>query len=346
MAHGITKQDNFAFTGERSRIWHGIGQEIPEGMTAQEAFPQIGLDWDTELIQPSYCYNGKTIEMTDHRLHVKINKEEGTCSELGLVSKDYKEVSNADLAKFADSLIEADDNLGKLTVETAGSLLGGKRVFCLLRLPEEVRVGKGGNDRTEMFINLSNGHGGFASLAGSPTGVRVVCANTIALADRDLNRGFRFSHNGDMDEKIKQARLILGFANQQVKQFNEQAQALANTELSSGQLQDFLELAFARTFGKAPCAKKEETAHGNWMTKRDEHVADWLARFENERQTLPGIQGTAWAALNAYTEWSDHDRGGNWMKARPADHRVHSNLFGVASAAKKKVLKDALALVS
>jgi len=340
MAHGITKTDNFAFTGDRSRIWHGIGQEIPEGLTAEEAFPQIGLDWETDLVQPSYCYGGQTVQMADHRVHVRADNGDM----LGIVSKDYKKVDNLDLARFADSLIQADDGLGKLTVETAGSLLGGKRIFCLMKLPTEVRVGVGGNDRTEMFINLSNGHGGFASIAGSPTGVRVCCANTIALADRDLARGFRFAHNGDMDAKIKQARLILGFANQEVEKFNEQAKALCNVDLSAGQLRTFLELAFTRTFGKEPDPVKEATAHENWAKKREEHIEDWVTRFENERQTLPGIQGTAWAAFNAYTEWSDHARGGKWMENRPQTDRIHSNLFGVANAAKKKVLKDALAL--
>jgi phage/plasmid-like protein (TIGR03299 family) len=340
MGHGITKSDNFAFTGERSRIWHGIGQEIPDGQTAEETFPQIGLGWDTELVEPVYAYNGNTIRMPEHRVHIR--KDTGDM--LGIVSNNYKKVDNSDLARFADSLVLADDGIGKLTVETAGSLLGGKRVFCLLRLPEEVRVGLKGNDRSEMFVCLSNGHGGFASLAGSLTAVRVVCANTIALADRDLAAGFRFSHNGDLDAKIKQARLILGFARKEAKLFNEQAKALDQTDLSTGQLRDFLELAFTRTFGKAPDATEESEAAENWRKKRDEHIADWVARFENERQTLPGIQGTAWAAFNAYSEWSDHDRGGNWMKGRPADHRVHSNLFGVANAAKKKVLRDALAL--
>ena len=136
----------------------------------------------------------------------------------------------------------------------------------------------------------------------------------------------------------------MGLAVKEAEQFEKQVRALANTDLSVGQVKEFMELAYVSTFGKAPDAEVDAEAHARWLERKKDMTQDWLARMENERQTIAGIQGTAWAALNAYTEWSDHDRGGKWMESRPADQRVHSNLFGVAAAAKKKVLRAALAL--
>jgi phage/plasmid-like protein (TIGR03299 family) len=336
MAHLITSQDRFAFTGDRKNIWHGLGQQIPEGLTATEVFPLVGLDWETELLEPTYSYGGRVFTMPEHRVHVR--KDTGAC--LGLVSDGYKQLDNGDLAKFADHLLGAD---AATTVSTAGSLLGGKRVFCLLKLPKSFDVVKG--DSVDSYFCLANGHGGFASFNGYPTSVRVVCNNTLTLSERDLSRGFRFHHTGNLDEKLAQAKVIMGFAVKEAEQFAKQAKALANTDLSKGQIKEFMELAFTTTFGKAPDSDTQAEAFQRWTERRNAMIADWMERLENERQTIAGIQGTAWAALNAYTEWSDHDRGGKWMAGRSNDQRVHSNLFGVAASAKKKVLRAALALV-
>lgn len=336
MAHNITSKDKFAFTGSRENIWHGIGQQIPEGLTATEVAPMVGLDWETELAPVFAEFGGKRIELPEQRAHVR--KDTGDV--LGLVSDGYKKFDNGDLAKFADHLLGAD---AAVTVNTAGSLLGGKRVFFLLKLPKSFEVVKG--DQVDSYFCLANGHGGFASLNGYPTQVRVVCNNTLTLSERDLGRGFRLHHTGNLEEKLQAARVVMGFAVKEAEHFAKQAQALANADLSGAQIKDFMELAYTTTFGKAPDAEDSPELFQRWVEKRKDMISDWMERLENERQTIAGIQGTAWAALNAYTEWSDHDRGGKWMEARPADQRVHSNLFGVAAAAKKKVLRAALELV-
>jgi phage/plasmid-like protein (TIGR03299 family) len=337
MAHNITTQDKFAFTGSRKRIWHGLGEEIPEGLTATQVFPLIGLDWETELAPIFAEFGGQKIELPESRAHVR--KDTGAV--LGLVSDGYKPIDNGDLARFADDLLGAD---AAATVSTAGSLLGGKRVFTLLKLPNTIRLGKGGVDEVDTYICLSNGHGGFASFNVYPTSIRVVCNNTLTWSERDLGRGVRFHHTGDLDSKVKQARTIMGLAVKEAEHFEEQVRALAQADLSVGQVRDFMTSAYAMTFGKAPDKTAEPEAHEKWMLKRQDQVEHWMSLLENERNTLPGIQGTAWAALNAYTEWSDHERGGKWMEARPRDHRTHSNLFGAACASKKKVLRAALAL--
>jgi phage/plasmid-like protein (TIGR03299 family) len=335
MAHAITDQDNFAFTGNRDRIWHRLGQQIPEGLSAEDAFPLVGLDWETELEPVYYKVKGKEVELTENRVHVR----KDTGAPLGLVSDGYKPIDNGDLAKFADHLLGAD---AAASISTCGSLLGGKRVFALLQMPKSFEVVKG--DGVETYILLSNGHGGFASFNVYPTSIRVVCDNTLSWSERDLGRGVRFHHTGDLDAKLEQARVIMGLAVREAELFEEQVRALANKDLSKGQIRDFMRMAFVASFGKSPDKETQPEAHERWTVRYTEHVKDWIGRMDNEQNSLPGIQGTAWSALNAYTQWSDHDRGGKWMESRPHDHRVHSNLFGVAASAKKKMLTRALQL--
>jgi phage/plasmid-like protein (TIGR03299 family) len=335
MAHGITMTDSFAFTGTRKAIWHKMGTQIPDGQTAVQTFPSIGLDWETELVPVFAQVGDQRIALPEHRAHIR----KGTNDVFGLVSDGYKSVDNGDLAKFADGLVDG----GGATVETAGSHLGGRRVFCTLRLPKVIALGKGGVDENYSFLVVSNGHGGFASFNCYMTSVRVVCQNTLAMSERDLSTGVRFYHTGDLDGKLKQARTIMGLATKEAEKFEQQVRAMANADLSDGQVRDFMNAAFASTFGSMP--KETGENQDKWLTKRNRHVEEWIERMNNERNALPGLQGTAWAALNAYTEWSDHHRGGSWLDNRPQDVRQHSNVFGVANVAKRKVFKQALAMV-
>ncbi len=333
MAHGITETDVLAFTGDRSKIWHGLGKQIPEGLSASEVFPMVGLDWETELVPIYYKQGGKNIELGDHRAHLRRD----TNTLLGLVSDGYKPLDNGDLAKFCDGLVDAG-----APVSTAASLLGGKRVFCFLKLPNTFDVVKG--DPVDTYIAVSNGHGGFASFQAYPTSIRGICQNTLAWSEKDLGRGVRFHHTGDFEAKLEQARMIMGLAVTEAEQFEKQVKALANTDLSKGQIKTFMEMAFIASFGKSPNKEAQPEAYERWMIRKKDHITEWIENMDNERNAIAGIQGTAWSALNAYTEWSDHDRGGKWMESRPRDHRVHSNLFGVAASAKKKMLRRALQL--
>jgi phage/plasmid-like protein (TIGR03299 family) len=335
MGHGITKTDTFSFTGARGNIWHRMGKQIPEGQTAVEALPSVGLDWPTTLA-PVFAdvANLGQVPLPDHRAHIR----QDTGAVLGLVSDGYVPMQNRETAAFADSLVDP----GTATLDTAGSLLGGRRVFFALRFVRPITLGRGGVDVVQPYLVTSNGHGGFASLNCYTTTVRVVCQNTLSASERDLGTGVRLYHTGDMQAKLLQAKVILGAAATQVEMFGQQLRALANHDMTSAQVRAFFEAAFATSFGGVP---KEADAQGKWLAKREKHVSDWLARFENERQTLPGIQGTAWAAVNAYTEWADHDKGGTWAANRGDEVRFHNNVFGVAAASKRKVFQQALALL-
>jgi len=71
----------------------------------------------------------------------------------------------------------------------------------------------------------------------------------------------------------------------------------------------------------------------------------FVANFEDATNTLPGIRGSLWAALNAATERADHQsvvRGGS--EAERADRRLNSVWFGSAADFKSKAFNAALAL--
>ena len=333
MAHHIEQNDNFAFTGNRRNIWHGIGQEIPEGMDAQTAFEQVGLGWKTEL-QPVYRKVGEEfVEVGAHRMHVRADNQ----LELGMVSDGYQPFENQDLARFADALAGED---AAVTVSTCGSLYDCKRVFALVKLPEVIRATA--DDISEQYVLIGNGHGGFASFSVYPTSVRVVCANTLRWSEKDAGKGISFRHTGNFDEKVKMARTVLGIARKENERFQEQVTALVNTDLSVGMAREFMERAWELAYGKLKNVEGEALA--KMVAKRDAQVNEWLALMDNERNSMPGIRGSAWAALNAVTEYHDHLRG-RFKSVQESDARVHSNLFGTSAVAKTRTFRAALQLV-
>lgn len=335
MGHGITLSDRYGETRKNGqRAWHGLGLEIEAGMDARTGFPKIGLGWDTEKVP---CLrrtkDGTLVESTEHFFHVRCD----TDTELGVVGKDYKMLQNMEQAEFTDALAGAD---AAVTLETAGSLYGGRRVFALVKLPEVVKATA--EDTLDMYVVVSNGHGGFAGFSVYPTSVRVVCANTLRWSERDASKGLSFRHTGNFQEKVAQARLALGIAQREVETFREQVKALVSLRLDARQAKSFMEKTWDASFGISDSLEGE--ARMRMQAKRDAEIKRWLELLESERQVLPGIKGTAWAAYNAVSEWMDHESG-RFKGVGESDARVASNVFGAGQHRKLKAFRSALELV-
>ncbi|OAI41893.1 hypothetical protein AYO40_06935, partial [Planctomycetaceae bacterium SCGC AG-212-D15] len=81
-------------------------------------------------------------------------------------------------------------------------------------------------------------------------------------------------------------------------------------------------------------------------SKNNAKVIETLrTNYHNATNTLPGVQGTAWAAYNAVSEYADHQRTTRGRNDRErADNRLNSIWFGSANDLKQKAFAGALAL--
>jgi hypothetical protein len=94
---------------------------------------------------------------------------------------------------------------------------------------------------------------------------------------------------------VQQAREALDFTFDFLEGFQEQAEQLINTTLTQGQFEEII----ARNFG-AP-----DDAPNSTIT-RTENKLDQMAQLFSDALTQDGVRNTAWAGLNALTEWYDH----------------------------------------
>jgi phage/plasmid-like protein (TIGR03299 family) len=206
------------------------------------------------------------------------------------VSDCFRIVQNEEHAEFLNYMV---DESGAI-FDTAGALDGGRQVFVTMQLPGHILVG--GVDKVDNYLAAFNGHDGSMSFTIMVTPVRVVCRNTMNLAFQDHSNIFRVRHTTNAEKIIRaKAREALDFSFKYVGAMQEEAERLINTSMTNAQFEAIVE----REFG-AP-----EDAPASTKTRADKRLAEIFELYA-DASTQDGIRGTAWAGLNALTEWADH----------------------------------------
>jgi len=326
MAHELATTDGrtaMMFIGDKP--WHGLGSRLDTPATAAEAITAAGLDYEVTLT-PMATMDGLTVPQ--RRAVVRYDSQRV----LGVVSDRYVPVQNRQSFAFMDSLV-AD---GSLRYHTAGALGQGERIWLLAKLPSSIRV-KDSDDISEKFLLLSNSHDGSSALRVYFTAVRVVCANTLALADRQSKgEGIAIRHSGDLASKVGEARAVLGLAQKHFDDLEGRINVLANHYPTPTQLKQYFEALY-------PDPDEEKN------NRRAANIREELHRlFETGiGLDMPAIKGTGWAAVNALTEWVDHhrpSRGPN--EGERASRRLESAWFGSGAKLKEKAFHLALEMAA
>lgn len=315
-------QTAMMYSGETP--WHGLGTKLDEPATAAEAIDAAGLNYHVDL---------RSIE-TDEGIPVPQRKaviRTDSNQVLGVVGNSYQPVQNQQCFGFLDSVVQD----GRLRYHTAGALGKGEKVWMLAKLDGEIRI-KDSEDVTDKFLLLSNSHDGSSAFRVFFTPIRVVCANTLGMAERrSRGQGVSIIHKGDLNAKVGEAQEILGFAKRFYDDLGERINRLASHYPSRRQLEIFFETLYP----DQPESK----------TKRAENIRTELFRlFEHGRgQNIPTTKLTTWAAFNAVTEFVDHHRS---TRGR-TDHerksrRLESAWFGSGSRLKSDAWAAALEMAT
>jgi len=267
-------------------------------------------------------------ELARHQVSVRSD----TGSAFGPVGKGYCELQNRELFELAASL--------GLTVATAGALDNGRRVWLLCYKGsatfEPVR-----GDAVKQYVCLSTTHDGSGAVHIFDTDVRIVCRNTFRLAHRDARNGTSIRHTASLPERFALAsdQLHRTFAAQ--AEFREVAARLARVQVSANKWTAVLDGTIPLTdVGGA------ELPEGRARTTRENKREELTRLFEaGVGQDIPGVRGTGWAALNAFTQWSTHAKatrtqeGGDSAQAK----RLEALWFGAGSDLPNKAAELLLA---
>ncbi len=298
MAHELeTWSDGTAsFVSAREHAWHRLGTVLPAEFDAAQAmqFARLG-GWNvrTMALQTAPVLSGDgvfgALPVPDQFATVRTNPVSGGVDVLGVVGRGYTVIQNEEHADLLNRLV---DESGGAYFETAGSLRGGRSVFLSMKLPRTMNVG--GVDRVDLYLIALNSHDGTSAFRLLVSPVRVVCANTQALALRRAQSSFSIRHTSGAKGNIAQAREALGLTFKYAETFEREAEAMIQASLTDAQ--------FAQIIGKLWTTESGSKRSATITANR----ADVLTGLFADAPTNASIRGTRWAGYQAITEYLDH----------------------------------------
>lgn len=284
----------------RKAPWHRQGIVLGDypGSWAEARVP-AGLEWD-----PIYedCYKLTGMDDTGTPVYTAIDGfrqivRNDTGATLSVRPNSYTLIDNGDLGMINESI------LGETNVkwETAGSLLGGKAVWCLVSLDEPI-VLPGDNTITLPYLAITNSHIGRGGCTARATAVRIVCRNTFRLAEAEGERTgttFTFRHTANWKDRIEEAKAAITRTRIETAAYQKVAAHLLTVRITPAQTERFV-----TEFIPAPIA---EGVVSDRVARNIEEARNAVRRFLASDTTAP-IAHTAYGLLQAGIEYLDYGR--------------------------------------
>lgn len=292
--------------------WHQLGQNVSEAPDWKGAMIEAHLNWEVQKRQLEY--QGKPVDAWGtFRLD--------TNTFLGQVGPDYQPIQNKDNFKFTNALLQTGD----VKYESAGALFGGKRVWVLARIPQDIRI-KGTDDITKNYFLFSNRHDGFYSAIGKLSNTRVVCNNTLQMALSEKSDLIRIRHTATSEQQFAEAQQLLLATQHQIKDLDGLMNVLAKTQLDMPSVGEIIKNVYPNI--------KENVQDQN-------KARNVLNMFEdNDNNAFPKERGTAYNLLNAFTKYEDHFSSARIANVDETEQqaRARKAMFGIGDVFKFQVL--------
>lgn len=319
MAHAIL---SMAYRGETP--WHGLGQKIEGIPTVDEMLVAAGLDWNV-VKRPLFA------EVGDQKVEIP-NKmalmRETDNTVFSVVGENWQPLQNKDAMEFFREYTEQ----GGATLETAGALHGGKVIWGLANINKGFKLN--GRDEVKGYILLTSPHEVGNSVTVRTTTIRVVCANTMAMAVSENRKPeYRQSHAKAFNTQA--ARETIQLAQEQVAFHEMEAKALQSLKMSAFDTVRFLASHFQPLVAGASDKMIEE--HVNVLLKSPSLQNKALGNVIQSTARGPGATpGNAWGVLNGVTHWADHVAG------KSQDARLYNAWMGSTGKIKLDVKRELL----
>ena len=313
MAHEIETMTYFG-----KAPWHGLGTALDaeDVYDWQKTCQKAGLDWEVELAP---LVTADTQDKVQH----KAVRRKSDARILGVVGPRYAVLQNHDAFGWFEPFLEAKE----AALHTAGSLRQGSRIWVLAKLNREPLVIAQG-DEVEKYLLLSHSHDGSLAVRIGFTPVRVVCANTLAMAHgADASKLLRVKHTKDVHESLANIREVIDVANAEFQATAEQYRLLARKSINQVDLHRYVQKVL----------KVEDDREAGTRLKNIMEEIVGLAEA-GRGNDLTSIRGTYWAAYNGFSEWLSYSRG------RSQENRMNSLWFGEGANLNRQALEVALAM--
>lgn len=355
--------------------WHQQGTVFTEDISGQEMLKRAHLDWDvmeapvyadTGIIRvsskPTGWDNEKDAPIFGNVMEdIKPRQIKGkktvyrsdTGEPLGIVGDDYKVFQNASMIQTFENLV----NGHKIVYEVAGGLGGGESVWVLARIPDMTMDILG--DAIEKYMLIRTGHIGNMMLAIFPTATRVVCQNTITIANQgfrerlgkgknkrkmDVHTGYQIRHTSGMMRAVEAVEKAYAEMLGDFTLTEEMFKAMVGKQFDTEMKNRFFSFVVDPLKDEAERAKELSKAALTRQSNKTEVLEKLL---ESETNQTAASKGTVWGLYNAAVEYIDFHRGTRCTDGTDTNAcKFESAMFGSGAALKDAAFTKAMELVT
>jgi phage/plasmid-like protein (TIGR03299 family) len=369
--------ETMAWTGEVP--WHGLGVEIGADDPALRDMPafmeKAELDWEVQKVSLMYGDDhpftpGQYIE---NEFHLIRSNDGAQLSVHPITDDGYNVRDNASAVDVLQPFLDS----GEFTLETAGSLFSGRKVWFLCRLGTGFDVGH--EDQVVNFLTYTIDHSGINANTAFYTPIRVVCANTLRLATSSAGDMVRDNHRTPFDADLM--RVALDLVRKQSVDYETLCKDMMAFRVSGEQVVEYFRTVYkqqpkpddagrlidgksvrravALYHGTDPRNEKQEPARVmqrrnqeviNAMRRGAEEEANRLLHQIDEPSNVNGVnpgwekaEGTLWGAYNVVSYVVDHSPMRSYASD---DHRLDRALYSSQNDIKNRATIAAAELVA
>ena len=286
--------------GNSEAAWHGEGVVTPGTLPARDAFINADALFQVEkreLVFPESSGgdigSGGIVGYQPSGQYAVVRCDNNQL--LGCVTKRYEVVQNEKLLRMAEFLREEVD------MDTVVVLQNGSKVAFTATIKgaqKEVLPGDQVKRRIVGFL----GHDGVTGVGAMFTNIRVVCSNTLALAERLASNVRSLRHTNGVNDEFDSLIQSINVQREVFEEDIEKMKFLAEARLLPGDFRSYLE-----TLYKKELYIPEDLMNGVEAGQKD--ITEFrktrqmiLAREDGLGMKIPGVQNTWWAAVNSVTE--------------------------------------------
>lgn len=283
---------------DRRPAYNVLGTAFPSGTSVDKGLELAGMaNWNVTK-EPLMCPVGGDDEMQILDINgrfatVRSNPDAPLgYSWLGVGMTDaYEVVQNEGPGEFASALLDVAH--GDLLLTAGGAYRYGTRCFLQFQVPEDIHIGA---DALRRYMTVTWAHDGSQAVIFKPQDFRVECTNQMpGLLGDVAEPTYKVRHTGrGLEGKIDEARRALQIMFDSGDALKEVVEKWASVTVSDDQFSQVVDRLLPITDGPASHRREDERAglHGVW-----------------EAEANAPIRGTAWGAVNAWTEFSDWHLG-------------------------------------
>lgn len=301
-----------AWTGETP--WHGLGEDMQQNQSLADWAEKSGLAVGVKTTPVEFAgrqYEGKLV----------IHSDDNDKTPFGIVTPQFKIFQPIEVIEFFRDLVE---DVG-FTLETAGRLWDGERVWALAKVDQGFTLG--GDDKVIPYLLLTTGYDGKTSTTAKFTSTRVVCNNTLSMSlNNKSEASVKVGHRSMFDASGVKAQL--GMTEEVLGSFRSATEALTRIRLDSKKANEMVNKILNIT---------EESRD------IDQATAVVLSQMYNSGNyigsNMASANGTAWGLLNVFTQFLDHNKS-----YRSADAKLDNVWFGAGDKMKSKAFSELLEL--